>query len=186
MPQIKLYTWEEFVANPAFEHYELVAGEPVPLAQALTPVAHGVPHTRLVHALVSHVDATGIGLVTIDRLLTKRGPDTVRVPDIMFATKASLAGVDVWTNDPWPRADLAVEVRSQGQTLTQLGEKMTEFFEAGVREVWVVDWRKQTVTKYEPDFSTHTYIATDVLDGGDMVPGFRYPLAQLFAQPDFG
>lgn len=185
MPQIKLYTAKEFCANPAFKHFELIAGEPVPLARSLTPMAHGIPQARLVQALVAHVEATGIGLATINRLSTRRSPDSLRVPDAMFASAASLKDVDVWGTAPWPRADLAVEVRSKGQTLEELSEKMTEYFEAGVREVWVVDWRKQTVTKYQPDFSTHTYIATDVLDGGDIVPGFRYPLAKLFEQQTF-
>jgi Uma2 family endonuclease len=184
--ETKLFTWREFVANPEFKHYELVAGEPVPLARFVTPVAHGIPQLRLAAALVTHVDTNRLGLVTNDRLWTGHDPDTIRVPDAMYASTASLEGVDVWTNDPWPKADLAVEVRSESQTLKELQEKMAEYFQVGVREVWVIDWKRRTVITHRPNGESWTYIETDTLEGGDVVPGFRYPLAQLFKMPSIG
>jgi Uma2 family endonuclease len=186
MPEIKLYTMEEFIANPDFKHYELVAGEPIPLPWLVTPMAHGIPHMRLASPLVAHVESNRLGVVTMDRLLTVPDRGTIRVPDLMFASTATLEGIDLWSDDPWPRADLAIEIRSSGQTLPELSEKMTEYFGVGVREVWLVEWRKQTLTKYKPDFSAQTYIPTDILDGGTVVPGFTYPLQKLFAPITIG
>lgn len=188
MPQIKLYTLEEYLEHPDFEHYELVAGEPVPLARLVAPMGHNLPQSRLLAALLTYVEANGMGLVSSERVLTKHDPITVRIPDIVFGAPATLRRVDDPYKDRpvWPTADLAVEVRSQGQTLKKLGEKITEYFAVGVREVWVVEWKRQTLTKYRPEGTTQTYIATDILDGGDVVPGFRYPLAKLFTLPDFG
>lgn len=186
MPQTKLYTLEEFIANPDFKHYELVAGEPVPLARYLTPVAHGITQLRLGAALTSHVETNQLGLATIGRLVTRNDPTTIREPDIMFASWDSLEGVDVATSEPWPAADLAVEVRSEGQSLPDLDEKTEEYFGVGVREVWIVDWRRHTVTTHRPNGESRTYIETDTLDGREIVPGFRYRLAPLFKLARFG
>ena len=41
--------------------------------------------------------------------------------------------------------DLVVEVLSKGNTKPEMARKLREYFEAGVRLVWMVDIRKRTV-----------------------------------------
>lgn len=52
----------------------------------------------------------------------------------------------------------------------------------GVRLVWVVDPRAETVTVHRPDADAFTLGAGDVLDGGDVLPGFILPVADIFAE----
>ena len=54
------------------------------------------------------------------------------------------------------------------------------WLEAGTRLVWVVypGTRSIVVNKSLKDISTLT--ATDTLNDGDVVPGFEYPLAEVF------
>ena len=52
---------------------------------------------------------------------------------------------------------------------------------AGVPLVWLVDPFKQTVTVYAANAEQRTLGVSDNLDGGEVLPGFTLPLAQLFA-----
>jgi len=70
-----------------------------------------------------------------------------------------------------------VEILSPSNTRKEMARKLGEYFEAGVLLVWVIDPAKRTAEAYtNPDAKT----AVDVLDGGDVLPGFRLPLAKLF------
>jgi Uma2 family endonuclease len=61
-------------------------------------------------------------------------------------------------------------------------EKIEEYLAHGTRLVWVVNPRKRSVTVYAPDKKPTILTETDVLDGGDVVPGFRFDVAALFAR----
>lgn len=75
--------------------------------------------------------------------------------------------------------DLAIEVISPGNSRREIAEKTAEYFAAGCRAVWVVDAVRRTVTIARPHETTVVSEA-GVLDGGDILPGFRYPLSRLF------
>ena len=51
----------------------------------------------------------------------------------------------------------------------------------GCSLVWSVDAGGRTVTVYRQQEEPQTLGEADVLDGGDVVPGFALPLRQLFA-----
>ncbi|MCE7987506.1 MAG: hypothetical protein DYG89_40590 [Caldilinea sp. CFX5] len=50
----------------------------------------------------------------------------------------------------------------------------------GVRLVWVVDPQTERVIIYRLDGSQDLVSFGGVLDGEDLLPGFRYPIARLF------
>ncbi len=50
----------------------------------------------------------------------------------------------------------------------------------GVRLVWVVDPEGRTVRVFTPDADEHLLVPGDTLDGGDVLPGFRLPVAAIF------
>jgi Uma2 family endonuclease len=60
-------------------------------------------------------------------------------------------------------------------------EKVTDYLDAGVRSVWVVDPPNRTVTVYEPAGTARLLRQDDVLQCDDVLPGFRLPLAAFFA-----
>jgi hypothetical protein len=47
--------------------------------------------------------------------------------------------------------------------------------------VWVIAPRTRTATTYRPDGSARLLRAHEALDGEDVLPGLRVPLADLFA-----
>jgi Uma2 family endonuclease len=52
---------------------------------------------------------------------------------------------------------------------------------AGTPMVVVVDPRKRAVVVHRPDADTLILNDGETLDGGDVVPGWRLPVADLFA-----
>ncbi len=78
--------------------------------------------------------------------------------------------------------DLAVEVASEYQYQPGLDEKARRYLRFGTRLVWVIWPRHQTVDIWHPgDTASTTLSLDDTLNGEDVVPGFRYPVASLFA-----
>jgi len=64
-----------------------------------------------------------------------------------------------------------------------MGTKAQRYLDAGVRLVWVVWPRWQQVDVWRPGDTrpSATSSVGDTLDGLDVVPGFTYPVAKLFA-----
>ncbi len=80
--------------------------------------------------------------------------------------------------------DLAIEVLSKSNTKREMERKLMEYFQAGVRLVSYIDPRKRDARAYT-SVDQVTIMAEDgFLDGGDVLPGFRLSLAELFAEAD--
>ena len=62
-------------------------------------------------------------------------------------------------------------------------EKIGDYFRAGVRRVWVILPTQQKIYDYESDTRVQVLGPDDSIDGGDIVPGFRLLLRDLFAEP---
>jgi len=161
--------------------YELVAGE----LRKMTPASwrHGTVAGYLHILLGAHVSERSLGRVLSAEtgFLIARDPDTVRAPDIAFIRKERLEG-DLPEEAFWPGApDLAVEVVSPGDRTGEVDEKVRSWLDAGAGMVWVVNpqWRSVTVYRSATDIKTLT--ENDDLDGGDVVPGFRCRVGEIFA-----
>src|SRR5580765_1311541 len=108
----------------------------------------------------------------------------VRIPDVSFFCWDKLPG-GVLPSEPIPDLlpDLAVEVLSENNTPEGMERKLREYFLAGVRLVWMIDPLKRTAAVYTaPDAPAATLDETQALDGGKVLPGFKLPLAELFAR----
>jgi Uma2 family endonuclease len=79
--------------------------------------------------------------------------------------------------------DLAVEVLSPDEGPAAVGDKVAEYLAAGVALVWVIDTdpAHETVTVHRPGRPARVLGREDVLTGEDVLPGFRLPLAELWA-----
>ena len=110
-------------------------------------------------------------------------PGLVRYPDVAFTSWERLP-----KSAPTPITevvpDLAAEILSKSNTKKEMTRKVDEYFGAGVRLVWLVDPRKREVRVYNSPAAPVVLTADDVLDGGDVVPGFRLALAEWFAQAE--
>jgi Uma2 family endonuclease len=82
----------------------------------------------------------------------------------------------------WPLApDLAIEFISPSEFVDDMIEKLEDYFDAGVRQVWVVHPRRRLVQVYESLLLAKGLREPAELTGGDILPSFRVPVARLFA-----
>jgi Uma2 family endonuclease len=110
----------------------------------------------------------------------RRNPDTVRGPDASFVSSERLAAWEARGPFFEGAPDLAVEVLSPSNTRREIEEKVSEYLAAGGREVWVADPEARRITVHRPDEGPRDLGPDDTLDGGDLLPGFDVPVAELF------
>jgi Uma2 family endonuclease len=77
--------------------------------------------------------------------------------------------------------DLAVEVLSPDEGPAAVQDKVAEYLAAGVPLVWVCDPAREAVAVHRPGRPPRVLGPEDVLTGEDVLPGFRLPLAGLWA-----
>ena len=78
--------------------------------------------------------------------------------------------------------NLATEVVSPTDGAQDLDEKIAEYFRAGVELVWIVYPMRSKIHVYHSLTQISVLTKADVLDGGEVVPGFRLALAELFTE----
>jgi Uma2 family endonuclease len=76
--------------------------------------------------------------------------------------------------------DLVVEVLNESNTRAEMDRKLREYFDAGVRLVWFVQPKTQTALMYSSPAKVQKVAKDGTLQGGDVLPGFKVPLKQLF------
>lgn len=161
---------------------ELVDGvlveKPVGLLESLLA---GLLLTRL----WEFVRPRNLGIVTGEAGMMRLLTTLVRIPDVAYLSWDRLPGRRI-PREPVPDVvpDLAVEVLSPSNTAREMGRKLQEYFEAGVRLVWIIDPRRRTCAVHTAPEQPVVLTAADVLDGGPALPGFQLRLADLFAELD--
>ena len=78
--------------------------------------------------------------------------------------------------------DLVVEVLSPDDRPAKVAAKVADWLASGCVAVWLVNPAKKAVTIYCRDVPPRVLSASDELDGGDVLPGFRLPAAEIFAR----
>jgi len=177
----KLMTAEELLRLPSDgQRHELVRGK----LRTMSPPGfeHGGLTIAFGGSLDRHVRTHRLGQVVGEvgfQLTTD--PDTVRAPDVAFVRRERLPESPV--RGYWPGApDLVVEVISPNDLYTEVDEKVAEWLEHGVRLVFVVNPRRRTVAVHRPGRPVRILGMDDVLDGGDVVPGWTLAVRDLFDQ----
>jgi Uma2 family endonuclease len=187
MSRTTLITADELLRMPDDGcRYELVEGE----ICKMTPAGwrHGGVVSYVDRLIGAFVEQHGLGRVLAGDpgFLLARDPDTVRAPDVAFVRRERQAEADP-AGGFWPGApDLAVEVVSPGDRFIEVDEKARMWLGAGAAAVWVVNPQWRTVTVYRPGAEpsapdVRTLTENDELDGGDVLPGFRCPVGEIFA-----
>lgn len=123
----------------------------------------------------------GAGVVIAAGFILAVDPPTVRGPDVAFISSDRLPDGPL-PDGFWPLApDLAVEVVSPSNSAAHMQEKVLQYLDTGSREVWVIQPATRTVEVWRPDTSMRIVREDGTLDGGDVIPGFRLAIADLFA-----
>lgn len=178
----KTWTVDDLLAFADDEnHYELVRGELV-----MTPPAsarHGKFAARMVRVLSTHIAEHELGEVYTAEpgFQLASDPPTLRAPDVAFVRRERIPPEGepegFWDIAP----DLVIEIVSPSESAQMVHEKVADYVRAGTRLLWVIYPTSQTVMEYGPEMDARRLTVEDDLEGGKVVPGFRYSLKHLFA-----
>ncbi len=169
------------VGNPDLL-YEVVNGEPLevlPMGKLASLLA-----TVLVIRLGIFAEQHKLGMPAVETLfrLSPTGPS--RRPDVAFVAFDRMPASLDTTEDPahWEVVpNLAVEIISPTNTFDAIDDKLEDYFHAGVQLVWVIRPVKRRIYVYESLTSVRVLMEKDELTGEPVLPGFRLPVAALFA-----
>ncbi|MBY0457780.1 MAG: Uma2 family endonuclease [Gemmataceae bacterium] len=166
------------------DHYEIVDGQRVELPPM--SVDSQVLASRLARHLSNHGVAHDLGEACVEVLFKlplekerNRKPDVAFVPYSRWSKGTPFPTTNAWDVLP----DLCVEVVSPNDLADEIETKIEEYFQAGVRLVWVVYPRHERFYVYESASQIRRLTRADLLDGGPVLPGFALPLSELFLQP---
>jgi Uma2 family endonuclease len=76
--------------------------------------------------------------------------------------------------------DLAVEVVSPHDRAMKLERKLTEYFESGVRRVWVVHPEEKFIKIYKSRHEIRVFDSKSELVDEEVLPGFRLSVRSVF------
>ncbi|HEX7446832.1 MAG TPA: Uma2 family endonuclease [Pirellulales bacterium] len=114
-------------------------------------------------------------------VVTERGPDTVRGPDVSFYSYTRVPkGADP-AGYPSVVPELAIEVRSPTDRWPKVLTKVSEYLNAEVDLVYVVDPQSQSVFAYSADQPGTVLGRDDELTFPPSLSGLRIAVRRLFA-----
>jgi Uma2 family endonuclease len=106
----------------------------------------------------------------------KRRPDLAFVSAEKWPIRRRAPKSEAWEIVP----DLAIEVVSESNSANEINLKLVDYFQAGVRQVWVIYPGSHQVYVYPSLTSVKILTQAYELDGGELIPGFRLSLTELF------
>jgi len=158
---------------------ELVQGEVVTLPPG--GFLHGYVQGQVGFVLDAYCQAHSFGHVTLGSgVITETDPDSVRGPDVAVWSYARLPADQVPEMYATIAPDLCAEVRCPGSLKEKMVPKVREYLACGTRMVWVIDPAERTVTVYTKPGEGTVFWDDATLFGGEVLPGFTYPVAEFF------
>lgn len=183
MVSAKLVTAEELFWMPEDGfRYDLILG-----------VLHPMPYLTWQQGIIGMEILVAIGrFIGVDRLghgfagetgfLVARDPDTVLAPDFAFIGTERMPPWSEMEGYGQLAPDLAVEIISPTVWPEEVRAKVDAYLEAEVGALWLVDHIREEVTVYRPGQPPQVVGRDEELDGGDILPGFRLPLTEIFRE----
>ena len=175
----KLITGDELLLMPRDgNRYELIRGGLVEKMPTGNP--HRLAVTQITIALGNYANANDYGEAGAGEpgYRLERDPDTVRAADVVWIAPSRIPEGTQGYPDLAP--DLAVEVKSPGNSNPEMAAKAAMWLSYGSREVWVADPERTTITVFRPGATPVSLEEDETLDGGDLLPGFSTPVWLLF------
>lgn len=184
--EAKRYTPDDLLRMPEGNRFELVNGELVERDMgALACFVAG----RIYQLLVAFADTRRAGIVFPDGTTYRCFPhdsERVRKPDGSFI-RANNYSLECLREDGHITAvpDLVFECVSPNDTIYETDGRIEDFLTAGTEAVWVLNPLRQTVEIHRRQGQGTILGPGDELLGEGALHGFRVPVAQVFALPDW-
>ncbi len=176
-----VYTAEQFekIANlpeNAEKILELIAGEmyEVPSHPRSSNVG-----SRFSYFIQDYLMERDIGYVTGEAGGYIISEEDRFAPDVAFISRERQPELPEQGYNPIA-PDLAVEVVSPSDDMARLMYKKDRYLANGTRLVWIVYLKRREVEVYAPGQPMRIVGIDGILDGGDVLPGFKLPLRSIF------
>ncbi len=167
-------------SEAAFEDaYEIVDGQ---ILEWPEMGAYPVEVASILHEhLAPFVRQQGLGRTIVEPPLEmtpgrRRRPDLAYISFAQWPRNRRAPNTATWKIVP----DLAVEVTSENDEAWKVIDKVREYFDAGVRAVWLVYPNVEVIHVYSSFTQIEVVTRNGTLNGGAVVPGFELPLVDLF------
>ena len=163
--------------------HELVNGELV--MSPKNDWYHGRICSRLLAALLNFVSEHRLGAVLDSSTGFWMHNRNCRAPDISFVPKGRLVDLGFKPRERrfFPGApDLAVEILSPNNTRAEIDQRLRDYFSSGTRLAWIIDPETESVEICRSLTQRRLVGSGAFLEGEDLLPSFRYPIASLFQE----
>ncbi len=179
----RLYTIAEFeaflaLAENAERLLELIHGE---MAEKMPTEQHGLVVGNFMTSLNLYARQHKNGRVGTE-VRHRRADDVYnsRLPDVSFhMTKRPLVTEGSVLEFPV----LVIEVQSPTDSIQKMREKAQYYLANGTLLVWLVYPKKRVIEVYHANGEIQILVEGDTLTGGDVLPGFSMPVAEVFMDP---
>ena len=176
-----VWTYADYCVLPQdFNRHEIIEGDHVVTPSPTTRHQHVL--ANLTSLLNLHVRAHGLGVVLAAPMDVLLAPTSVVQPDLLFISKERLGIMKEANIQGAP--DLVVEVLSPSN---KRDKREREALEDKIRVcayarilLWIVDPEMHSVKVYVPGQPVRTLEYDEVLNGGDVLPGFELPVKDIF------
>lgn len=183
----KIWTEAELMALPedGFMH-EVVNGELI--MSPKNNFQHENICTRLLTALREFNRLHRLGAVRGSSAGFWMNNRNCRAPDISFIPKSRFDALGFSPNSRsfFPGApDLAIEILSPSNSRREMDERLRDFFASGTQLVWIINPDTESVEVCHSLTKRALIGPGGFLDGEKLLPGFRFPIADLFKEWDW-
>jgi Uma2 family endonuclease len=138
-------------------------------------------NVRLITRVNLFVEDHDLGITLGSDGTLRMGGGNMRLPDLSFIAWEDMPNEEmpeakVWNVTP----TLTVEVLSESNTRREIDQKLKEYFDKGCKLSWIVDPEDKTVRVHTSVEKFQLLGASNTLSGGDVLPGFKLKIADLF------
>ena len=181
----KVWTEGDLESLPDDGHnHEVVNGELV--MSPKNNFQHGDICVRLLSALNAFVQSQRLGVVLDSSTGFWMANRNCRAPDISFVAKSRLKGLKRPPTTFFQGApDLAVEILAPSTSAREIAERLADFFSSGTQLAWIINPKEKFVEVCHSQISREILGPGGFLEGENLLPGFRYPIADLFTEWDW-
>src|SRR5262245_42803895 len=162
------------------ERYEIIDG--IRVERETMGAFETVLASWLCFLLTSCAAGEKLGLAVNETLFALHASRNLqRRPDVAFVSYTRWPAPVVAREPAWNVVlDLAVEIVSPTNLAEEIDSKVTDYFQSGVRLVWVFYPDTGRLYVYQSPTQVSILERTDTLDGSEVLPGFRLPIVQLY------
>ena len=178
----ELITAEQFESMTDIDRAELIYGEIVEMSSNKS--VHGFVEGKLVFELNLYCREAKCGIIMSgdNCFVLQRDPDLVRCPDVSYVRNERIPSPFPTGFFPGP-PDIAVEVVSPSDRVSDVNAKIEQWLRAGTVAVWIADPQSKTSSIHALENDKVVGRQVDSFAHEELLPGFELPAIKLFELP---